>query len=490
MERTTGSEGRGRTVLVLTYRWPPQGGGGVQRTLKLVKYLAGLGWRPVVHTVANPYSRLWDPTLASEIPESAVVYKTPTVEYESLRLGAANLAGRALRALRGGKSEKGSSKSAGGGSKAPPAAAASLDEVGTRESRRQAGLAGRVEDWIWSRLLIPDPQIVWSAAAFVRSLAIAQKENPAVVYSSSPPNSLNVMALALARRLHLPWIADMRDPWTDGLRRRQWYPDHPGRQRREERWERQIFENATNVLVTTDPARQTFLDKYPWCPPERVRVLTNAFDPADFAQVSSERRLLEPGHLHLSLSGNVETMFDLGPFLVAVRGLIDADPAAREFLRVNFLGTKRQLRYDEAIEKLGIGDVVRFHAYMPHERVVQLVSESDALMLCQIPAQESGGVKLPGKMFEYLFTRKPILALTIPGATQEILDRAGVGRVVDPNDVAGIRAELSRFVDEYRHGGIRAVANEAVIESFDRSAQARVVSDLLSEAIAEGPRRG
>jgi glycosyltransferase involved in cell wall biosynthesis len=218
-------------------------------------------------------------------------------------------------------------------------------------------------------------------------------------------------------------------------------------------------------------------------------VLTNAFDPADFAQVSTEHRLLEPGRLHLSLSGNVETMFDLGPFLVAVRELIDADPAAREILRINFLGTKRQPRYDEAIEKLGIGDVIRFHAYMPHERVVQLVSESDALMLCQIPAQESGGVKLPGKMFEYLFTRKPILALTIPGATQEILDRAGVGRVVDPNDVAGIRAELARFVDEYRHGGIRAVANEEVIESFDRSAQARVVSDLLSEAIAEGPRQ-
>ena len=92
-------------------------------------------------------------------------------------------------------------------------------------------------------------------------------------------------------------------------------------------------------------------------------------------------------------------------------------------------------------------------------------------------------------MFEYLYTRKPILALTIPGVTTSILDRAGVGRVVNPNDTAGIRAELAQFVYEYRHGGIPARANEDVIQTFDRRAQAAEVSTLLDGAIAEGRRR-
>lgn len=475
--------GRGRTVMVLTYRWPPQGGGGVQRTLKLVKYLSQLGWRPVVHTVANPYSRLWDPTLQEEVPPEATIYRTPTVEYESLRAAAGSIGSRALGLLR----SKPKKKSSGGGGKPK------LDTgsgATTRETRRRRGFAGRAEDWIWSRVLIPDPQIVWTAAAYASGLYIAKREKPDVLYSSSPPNSLNVLALALARKLQLPWIADFRDPWTDGLRRRQWYPDHPARQRREENWERSVFEYANHVLVTTDPARETFVSKYPWCPPERVSVLTNGFDPADFEHIGSDNRLLEPGLLHLSLSGNVETMFDLAPFLQAVAELLDADPEARKILRINFLGTKRQPHYDSSIEEYGIGDVVRFHAYMPHERVVQLVAESDALMLCQIPAKESGGVKLPGKMFEYLYTRKPILALTIPGVTTSILDRAGVGRVVNPNDVAGIRAELAQFVYEYRNGGIPARANEDVIQTFDRRQQASEVSGLLDDAITEGRRRG
>lgn len=473
--------GRGRTVLVLTYRWPPQGGGGVQRTLKLVKYLSRLGWRPVVHTVANPYSRLWDPTLQGEVPPEATVYRTPTVEYESLRAAAGKLGSRILGAVRGDR-EKATARS-------EPAPKGQGSGGTTRETRRGRGVAGRAEDWIWSRLLIPDPQIVWNAAAYPAGLYLAKREKPDILYSSSPPNSLNVLALALAERLQLPWIADFRDPWTDGLRRRQWYPDNPSRQRREEAWERSIFENANHVLVTTDPARDTFVSKYPWCSPERVSVLTNGFDPADFEHVGSENRLLEPGLLHLSLSGNVETMFDLGPFLRAVAELLKADPEARKILRINFLGTKRQPHYDTAIQSYGIGDVVRFHAYMPHERVVQLVAESDALMLCQIPAKESGGVKLPGKMFEYLYTRKPILALTIPGVTTSILDRAGVGRVVNPNDVEGIRAELAQFVYEFRHGGIPERANEDVIQTFDRCEQATRVSELLDRAITEGRRQ-
>jgi glycosyltransferase involved in cell wall biosynthesis len=476
-------EGRGRTVLVLTYRWPPQGGGGVQRTLKLVKYLSELGWRCVVHTVANPYSRLWDPTLSEEVPEGLKVYRTPTVEYESLRAGVAGIGSNARNLLR--RDARAANAVAGDGTRKSSGA---NDEVGTRAALRRRGWAGRAEDWLWSRVLVPDPQIVWAKLALPSALRIVREEKPSVLYSTSPPNSINVLALALAEKANLPWIADFRDPWTDGIRRQQWYPDNPARERKESAWERSIFEHANFVLATTVPTRDRFVEKYPWCPKDRVQVMTNGFDPADFSHVDSQDPILEPEMLHLSLSGNVETLFDLLPFLKAVREVLDADPDARNLLRINFLGTKRQAHYDGAIEKFGIGDVIRFHAYMPHERVVQMVAESDALMLCQIPAKESGGMKLPGKMFEYLYTRKPVLALTIPGETTAVLDAAGVGRVVNPNDSAGIRAELEQFLYEYRNGGLQSMANEKVISSFDRKRQALRVAELLDRAAFEGRR--
>ena len=472
----------GRTVFVLTYRWPPQGGGGVQRTLKLVKYLVDLGWRPVIHTVSNPYSRLWDPSLESEVPAAALVHRTPTLEYESLRIGAGRAASGLIAALRGTRASVGGSEGAGEG------AVESVEALGSRAARRRRGRVARIEDWIWSRLLVPDPQIVWAGATYFSALRLARRERADVIYSTSPPNSVNVLALSLARRLQLPWVADFRDPWTDGLRRRQWYPDHPARQRREERWERSVFEQANCALVTTGPARETFLEKYSWCSPDRVQVLTNGFDSEDFPDLSGGDRLLQEGRLHVTLSGNIETMFDLGPFLRAVRTLVRDNPAAREVLRVNFLGTKRQALYDAMIQDFGIEDVVQYHAYMPHERVVRMVSESDVLMLCQIPAKESGGVKLPGKMFEYLYTRKPILALTIPGETTAILKRTGLGHVVDPFDESGICAELTGFIQQFDQGGVHAEPNEDAIRSFDRKAQAQEVSDLLDRAVREGRR--
>ena len=71
-------------VLMIAYRFPPQGGGGVQRTLKFVKYLSQFGWQPIVHTVKNPYWPVRDASLLSEVPPAVNVYRTPTVEFERL----------------------------------------------------------------------------------------------------------------------------------------------------------------------------------------------------------------------------------------------------------------------------------------------------------------------------------------------------------------------------------------------------------------------
>src|SRR5262245_43013914 len=128
-----------RKVLVLAYRFPPQGGGGVQRTLKFVKYLPKRGWLPVVHTVSNPYGPLQDSTLLAEVPQSVKVYRTPTLEFERLRHGADDL-------LSGPEAKM----SAGGSG-------------GTRGKR--GGVVRRalksVGDFLTRHVLIPDPQILW-----------------------------------------------------------------------------------------------------------------------------------------------------------------------------------------------------------------------------------------------------------------------------------------------------------------------------------------
>ncbi|MFM8411649.1 MAG: hypothetical protein ACKOCT_15400, partial [Alphaproteobacteria bacterium] len=160
----------GRSILVLTFRWPPQGGGGVQRTLKFVKYLSRLGWAPVVHTVSNPFTDLWDPGLGDEVPPGVPVYRTPTVEIESIESGISRLGKRVRVLLRGkAKAKSPSRDAAAGAAKAdvaarpvPAGSAAGSAVVGEREARlARGGRFAKLQDFAWARLLVPDPQVVW-----------------------------------------------------------------------------------------------------------------------------------------------------------------------------------------------------------------------------------------------------------------------------------------------------------------------------------------
>lgn len=471
----------------------------VQRVTKFVKYLARQGWRPVIHTVANPYAPVKDQGLAHDVPPGVPVYRTPTVEWEAVESQLAGLVkrlrGRGAPRVQppspegGGDGEVGEAGEESSGAAAMPSSEAETGTVGRteREARvKRHGQLGSVGNFVWSRLLIPDPQIVWAGAAYVRSLTIARRERPDVIFSTSPPNSVNVLAAALAKKLGVPWIADLRDPWTEGIRRKQWYPGNPGRKSREERWEREIFTRASAVVVTTEATRADFLRKYPWCPPEKVSVITNGFDPEDFAHVTREPRFLEPGLMHVTVTGTVETLFDLMPFLSAVRDLVRADEEARRLLRVNFVGAKRQPLYDEFIAQQGLGDVVRFFPFKPHAESVQYVADSSVLMLCQVPRADSGAIKIQGKMCEYLYTRKPILALTIPGETASIVERARLGRVVDPRDGEGIRRTLAELLAEFCAGHLEVHPDEATIDEFDREKQAVKLARLLAAATEQG----
>ena len=329
-----------------------------------------------------------------------------------------------------------------------------------------------------THVLVPDPQVTWVPGAFLKGLSLIRKERPAVMYSSSPPNSGQVLGLMLKRVTKIPWIADFRDPWTEGIRRKQSYERSGLRRRLEHAFERRVIEGADHVVVTTDKTLEQFLAKYPAIPASKYSVITNGFDAADFTVHQDGGRLLDESHFNLTLTGNVETLFDAVPFLTAVRELLDEDDALRARLRINFVGTKRG-KYDDFIDRHRLDTNVRYIGYVPHQTSLRYLAESDVLFLCQIPVYESATTKLSGKLFEYLYMRKPILALTIPGLTTDILSRSGLGVAVDPTDQAGIKKALRDLYLRWREGSRRPDADEAYIATFDRARQTERLAALF-----------
>jgi len=476
-----------KKALLISYRFPPQGGGGVQRTLKHVKYLRSFGWEPVVQTARNPYWPVRDETLLGDVPPGVRVYRTAAFEFERLEHRLAGLVQR-QRGVRNGASGGGTGKG-GSNRRVQRAQEVGAVDVGAGEAvanGRSGGFLGGFRSTVHRRLLIPDPQIAWLPGAVAHGLRIARREHPQVIYTSSPPNSVQLLGGLLAAILRRPWVADFRDPWTDGPRRQQSYVGNRMRADIERAAERWVLKRADRVIVSAPPLRERFLAKYAFLRPERVEVLTNGFDPADFERAEPAgptgivERQLEPGCFHLTGTGNIEAMFDALPLLRAIAELAAENPGIGRDLRVSLVGAKRG-KYDADLAALGLTERVRYVGWVAHARSLQYLRESDVLLMCQLTQAGGGSEKLSGKCFEYLYLQKPILCLTVPGVTADLMTESGLGTIVDPADQAGIKAALHRL---YAERGRPSRANTGMIARFDRRCLTERLAAIFDEVAA------
>jgi glycosyltransferase involved in cell wall biosynthesis len=451
----------GRKVLFVTYRFPPQSGGGAQRTLKFAKYLREFGWEPVVHTVRNPYWPLWDESLLADVPADLRVYRTRTFEFERLE---SRLVGLLARPGDPPKAERHASAEAGGT---------------PRTGRR--GWLGAVRAAVHRYLLVPDPQIAWLPGAFVRGLAIARRERVDLVFTSSPPNSIHLVGALLAAALRKPWVADFRDPWTDGVRRQQAYVRNRPRAALEQAAERAVLRRADHAVVSAEPLRGRFLTKYGFLASDRVTVLTNGFDPADFAACQAPGRELEPGRFHLTGTGNIESMFDLRPMLRAVAELVAEDADLRADLVVNLVGTRKG-KYDADLQALGLAERIRYIGWVPKSQSLRYLHQSDVLFMVALTPESGSQEKFPAKSFEYLYLRKPILCLSHPGATMDFLSQSGLLTAVRPDDVAGIKAALRTL---YARRTDPSRGDAAFIARFDRRRLTGRLASIFDQLVGE-----
>ena len=173
-----------KKVLIITYYWPPSGGPGVQRVLKFAKYLPEFGWEPIILTIKNGEYPAIDNTLLKDIPKNCKVYKSKAFQPSFL-----------YRKFTGMKKDE----------KIPVASLANKD----------VNWKKRISNWIRLNIFIPDAKIGWLPFAIKEGKKIIQSEKPDIIFSSSPPPTVHLIAKKLAKWSRIKWIADFRDPWTD-----------------------------------------------------------------------------------------------------------------------------------------------------------------------------------------------------------------------------------------------------------------------------------
>jgi glycosyltransferase involved in cell wall biosynthesis len=383
-------------ALVVSFYFPPAGGGGVQRPLKLAQYLPALGIE--THVLAPDDPRWMHRDDGLRVPTQAWVHR-------SRYLGPGG--GKPAEQLRGTQ--------------------------GLQRATVYARLMAR-------RLLVPDESVGWNLTAIPAAIRLVRQHGIDWVITTSPPGSVHLIGAAAQRATGARWLADLRDSIVAHPHRRSDNAASKAKEALRGRVARLVAARADAISCVSDAIADETRALDPRGP---VRTIANGSDFDDFAGLE-----YHPGErMRITHAGSFFGKRDPRPFLQA---LADSklDVVAR------FLGDFRPADREWA-EGLGLGDRLELIPYAPRSASLALQRDSDVLLLLIPDAGGRGRGVLSGKVFEYLAAGRPVLAAVPPeGAAADLIRSTGAGPVVAPDDVRGIRDALVQLHGRFVNGGL------------------------------------
>jgi glycosyltransferase involved in cell wall biosynthesis len=428
-----------KRVLIITYYWPPAGGGGVQRWVKFAKYLNGFGWQPVIFTVENGNYPIIDLNLQNELPDTIEVIKSPIFEPYSW-----------YNRLMGKKKDD------------------KIDANFLSEGKKM-GWKDRLAVWIRGNVFIPDARAFWIKPS-VKLLKQYLRDHPVdAIISTGPPHTCHLIAYGVKEDFNLPWIVDYRDPWTqidyfNDLGLTQWA------RKRHEQLEKKVLDRC-NVIVTVG---KTMAEDLETISRNKKVVITNGFDETDRAKAQT----VLDNDFSITYIGTMNESRNPVVLWQALAQLKAENHPLIQKVKVKLVGKPEPL-VKHSIEQYNISELVEFHGYVTHQEAIRYQNASRVLLLVINRTSNNKSI-LTGKIFEYLASGRPILCLgPKDGDAADILQVAKTAEVLDYEDINGVKNYLLAAFNSYITS---ETSNEiSSIEVYSRIELTKKLAKLLDE---------
>jgi glycosyltransferase involved in cell wall biosynthesis len=400
-----------RHALFVVFHYPPEASSsGVLRTLKFSRYLEEYGWRVTVLTLARDAYEVTDEELEAQVPASVRVVRTRYLN--------------------------------------------------TRKQLSIRGLYPAV-------LAVPDTWIGWYPWAVAASRRILAQDPVDLVFSTSPHPTAHLIARTLARRAGVPHVIDFRDPWHED-------PPEP-RTPAVVAWfaprlERMVVKSAAHVVTSTTQLRDLLRRRYADDSPSKFTAILNGYDEADFAALPG-RSATRSERLVVVHAGNINADFrDPCPLLQAIasareQGKLDAEKILLRFIGGGpYAGSERMRK---CVADTQLAGSVEFSPRVPYAEALTALADADLLLLLQ--ASEDTTSLVPAKLYEYLRSMRPVLALVLPGATSEVIAHTGGGWLANPRDAGRLQQAIVEIYELWQRGALEGRhADLNALRQFDR----------------------
>ncbi len=441
-----------KKVLIVSYYFPPSGGPGVQRVLKFAKYLPQFGYQPVVLTVENGDFPAVDESLLKEIPENVKVVRTRIFEPYGV-----------YRKLTGKK----------------PGAAVDVENIPSGGKKKSAGMMERFSELVRSTFFIPDARIGWFPSAVSKGMEIIGKEKIDIIYSSSPPYTTSVIARSLNKRSGRPWVMGLRDPWTGFISTpNRWFL--PAAYDRH--LERSSVERADAVEIAWEGIGKDIVGKYGGIDSSKIVYIPNGFDSEDYPEVPAggNRKFT------VTYTGSMYGRRNPRTLLDSVKSLLADGKISPEKFKLVFAG-RFGTEVREMFGEPELSGCIEVKGYLKHQDSIKLLLQSDLLVLIVDESELSGEI-VPGKVFEYIGSGKPVIAFAPEGAAARVIRSTGAGQVAGPGDARKGGEIIHAFYSDFVEGMSSTesglfVPDEKAIRGFERKEATRKLSLVFNKIL-------
>ncbi|KLT68228.1 glycosyltransferase family 4 protein [Flavobacterium sp. ABG] len=425
-----------KKLLIITYYFPPAGGPGVQRWLKFVKYLPDFNVQPIVYVPENPTYPIVDEALVNEVSDQVIVLKNKIMEpYQLAALFSKN------------KTKKISS--------------------GIFPQKKKQTFLDKLFLWVRGNLFIPDARVLWVKPSVSYLEKYIKENNIDTIVTSGPPHSLHLIGLELKEKLNVKWFADFRDPWTTiGYHKALRLSAYAAKKHK--KLEHKVLNSADAIIVTSKTTKTEFqaITSKP------ISVITNGYDIENVEKQTLDAKFTL-AHIGSFLS-------DRNPRFLweSLIELLQEVPDFKTHLEIKLIGAVSQEVLD-AIKEFNLEEYLNLLGYVSHHEAIAHQKKSQVLLLIEINSEDTRSI-IPGKLFEYMVSNRPIIAIGPQGSDfADIIKETNTGVFFDYSEKAKLKSVILDFYNQYLEGKLQA--NGVGLQQYSRKNLTKQLAQLISE---------
>ncbi len=423
-----------KRVLIITYYWPPAGGPGVQRWLKFVKYLPEFNIEPIVFIPKNPNYPIIDESLASEVSKAVTIINHSINEPYKWAGFFSNTSSKTI-------------------------------SKGIISDKKEQSFIEKAMLFVRGNFFIPDARVGWVKPSVSFLLDYVKKENIETVITTGPPHSVHLIGFQLKQKLGVKWIADFRDPWTTIGYHKQLKLTSASKAKHKS-LEKQVLNTSDQIIVTSFTTKKEFQN----ITNKPIEVITNGYDDEQRVDFKMDTKFTLSHIGSLLSKRNPEILWRVLNDLVN-----EHDDFSKDF-QLNFIGSVSE-KVLESLKNCNLSNYINEVGYLSHKEAVNCQKKSQLLLLIEIDSEDTKCI-IPGKLFEYMVSNRPIVAIGPKGSdVEKIIKETNTGHYFNYSDYESLKRIILEHYKAYQNKTLHS--HPICLQKYHRKALTKSLANLL-----------